>query len=485
MIDPVILFKDAGPFAYLILLCAMAGIPVAVALAIVGVKLRIPAALHVGMPLMTVLAGVVGTHQGLTIVAEVIPKASFETRSVLAANGLSVSMYTIVIASWCAGALLFLSSTLTAISSFGRSFLTTDDHTATVATEMRGGSAVLAIAGATLLGWGAWFNYQAMYYSAMAKASMETKQALMAHAIEGAAPIPIATAAVAMVILFVGAAAVGMGMRHLTASVAISLVGSALIGALTATAPAISAMSVGGMTNATVAFGEKRLALMTEWGIELPTTDTIRRTQIPGVMLSIGDEIRVSDRVVEAGALKGAIADAQADAQANQLRRHGAEPHNRAVIEADRSTKLSALDPVFAACKELGMEGFDLTAVRSDHGRVVAAATSFEDTRISRPGDELLELRIGRLPRGFRMQTQHGVADAPDLATATVMMARLKDEYPDVDTAFIHVEPEMSVNDYLLIVAAVGEDPTQKVNGRPRQLFPFPVLRTDALPMRE
>lgn len=48
--------KDGGPFIYLVLALAMAGLPVALVLSIVGIKVRLPTALHLALPLATLAA---------------------------------------------------------------------------------------------------------------------------------------------------------------------------------------------------------------------------------------------------------------------------------------------------------------------------------------------------------------------------------------------------------------------------------------------
>lgn len=98
MVDPVMMFRDGGPFMYALLLFGTLGIPFAVifALAVGAVKARIPAS--IGWTLLTgaALVGMIGTWMGTSMAHSAAASASAEMRTKMIASGISVAMYTTV-----------------------------------------------------------------------------------------------------------------------------------------------------------------------------------------------------------------------------------------------------------------------------------------------------------------------------------------------------------------------------------------------------
>ncbi len=529
MVDPVTLFKDGGPLAYLVLMVAMAGLPVSVVLAVVGIKLRVPAAVYIGVPLLALGTGIVGTQISLQIVEDVLPKASFETRATLAANGLSVSLYTVLLGVGLSGALLGISAGMMGIGGAIRSAAESewaplpgavgllgvilalisvpwttasgivaamacfgvllaslrvprDEAEAAALVEMRGGAAILGATAVGLFGWSSHFMFHAFSWSAMAKASAETRQILLANALEANATVIPTAVGLAVLVLVVGLAAVALGARSLTVGTAGSLVVSLIVAAITVASPVLNETRASSMVEATRQFGEIRADLLEEWGISPPEIDAYR-SERPGVMISIGREIRVDDVVVAKSGLRAAIAAAAAHAAETQQDEYGVEYRDNAVIEANAGTTMADLTPVFEACKASGVRTFSVAARSSRPGLRIHDSTFADERPPPLPGkDEHLNLRVAPLRQGFRLMTQHGTADAPDLEGVTLLLARLKDEYPYVETAFIHAPAEMTVDEYLGLAVAMLVDKNVKVDGRPRLLFPYVVFQSDPLP---
>ena len=121
MIDPVTLVNDGGPLAFVILAGAFGGLLWAVLATLLRLAVRVPGLVHLLVPAGLLGAGVVGTFQGLAMTVAAVQMASFEVQPTLAAHGMAVSLYTIVLALYLAPLLLSLSAlALGAIGLWGR-----------------------------------------------------------------------------------------------------------------------------------------------------------------------------------------------------------------------------------------------------------------------------------------------------------------------------------------------------------------------------
>lgn len=101
MVDVVTLFREGGPWMYVLLLIAMV-LPITwVAPAMVaGLKLRAPAVLWFGLAQVPLLVGLGGTWLGAGLTLEALANASPDVTRRLAAQGLEVSLYTLVAGAW-------------------------------------------------------------------------------------------------------------------------------------------------------------------------------------------------------------------------------------------------------------------------------------------------------------------------------------------------------------------------------------------------
>lgn len=98
MLDPVTLFREGGPFMYVLMLFALLGVPVAVLVALLvgGLRLRFPASIGWGLLCLCAGVGLLGTYLGNSMALEAAARASAEMRMKLIANGISVSLYTTI-----------------------------------------------------------------------------------------------------------------------------------------------------------------------------------------------------------------------------------------------------------------------------------------------------------------------------------------------------------------------------------------------------
>ena len=98
MIDVVMMFRDGGPFMYVLLLFGLVGTPFAVlsALGVGAAKARLPASIGWALFTGSALVGLLGTWMGTSMAYEAAARASAEMRQMLIANGISVAMYTTV-----------------------------------------------------------------------------------------------------------------------------------------------------------------------------------------------------------------------------------------------------------------------------------------------------------------------------------------------------------------------------------------------------
>jgi len=207
MIDLLELFRDGGPIQYLILLIGLAGLGLTVVLAMVSARVRVPSATHLIAPAAMVGLGILGTRLGLSMVRQVLPNASDVVRPVLAAQGISISLYTSIFAALLTGGILLLAACLTGGALALRPTGDDEAKEASVRTEMLGGIGLLAATACATLGWGAWLSQQAIYWSALGKAAPEHRAAMMAYALQNAGLIvPVAIAAIA--VFLVGGAAI-------------------------------------------------------------------------------------------------------------------------------------------------------------------------------------------------------------------------------------------------------------------------------------
>jgi hypothetical protein len=93
LVDPVIMFREGGPFMYLILLSGFGHVAIAV-LQIVFVKKVNLIPLLWASVLCTLMMGMLGSVMGIIVAFEAVAKASAETKQTLMAMGFSIAMFT-------------------------------------------------------------------------------------------------------------------------------------------------------------------------------------------------------------------------------------------------------------------------------------------------------------------------------------------------------------------------------------------------------
>ena len=145
MVDPIVMFKDGGPFMYLILLCGLVAMlsPVLAGIA-AATRFRIPAVVWWSVPLLTLMVGAVGTGLGLGLAESAIGAASEDVKQTMAEVP-GVAMITDAAARMVAGpALVWLGACL-ALGTTTRSLLSKAERPWQV-------SAAATVAGAWLLG---------------------------------------------------------------------------------------------------------------------------------------------------------------------------------------------------------------------------------------------------------------------------------------------------------------------------------------------
>jgi len=184
MIDPITLFRDGGPFMYLVLLAGpVAFLGALTPLLAVLLKRHIPTAVPLGLVMLPALLGVLGGLQGLGQVAKVVDLVSPEMLAQMAAQGLSVCLFTVIAGSFVTGLAGLLAATVDAIASlFGHR---EPEHTPGTQASRRNGALVLAAVGFAGVGTGWVAMRYAMYWRALAVASREMRATLMAQAMSG------------------------------------------------------------------------------------------------------------------------------------------------------------------------------------------------------------------------------------------------------------------------------------------------------------
>jgi hypothetical protein len=101
VIDPVLLFREGGPFMYLLLLVFLASPAVVLAAFIVAFgRIRLPGVAWTAVATVPLLIGIAAGAQGLQLTASAIVTASLDMQGRLAANGMSVALYPVVAAGW-------------------------------------------------------------------------------------------------------------------------------------------------------------------------------------------------------------------------------------------------------------------------------------------------------------------------------------------------------------------------------------------------
>ncbi len=437
MLNPLAMLEDGG-VQYLALLLGLSGPVAAIVLTRLSLKNRVPTVLHLVLPLLITAIGFVGTSEALA-----------------AALLASVSLLTSVVS-------LAIAATIRTNEPHGNPDLAAD------AAELRAGVGILAVTAAAHVGWGFWFANILIGRNELARASAASRHGIATHTEEVLAMVGPTAGAVMLLLGIATAVVVRLSARSLDSRAVASLGIAALVAGLVSLAPLLPSVM---NPEPEPSFGEKRAAILDSWGIRLPATSKTFRQHSPGLMISVGDQVRVQDKVVSESQLASAVFAAKGN-------------HTRAVIEADAATRFSELLPILTACRSAGITTVAFAAHPTYAGAIVDLEAAFEDERAPPPAgeQELLELRATPLPEGFRLQTQLGAADAMDASGVTVLACQLKDRYPDVETAFIHVTADMSVVKYFRLAEALIEDPHDKEDGRPRVLFPHLILRTDPVP---
>ncbi|MBT3222759.1 MAG: hypothetical protein HN348_27095 [Proteobacteria bacterium] len=112
----ITVFKEGGPFVYLLLLLFMLGpIPAVIVGLLACVRLRVPGVLYLVVPVMMIGVGSLGTVIGVSMAMDALVLCSPEIRSTLAAVGWSIAHYTDLSGAFGAGLLLLFSSVLAAV----------------------------------------------------------------------------------------------------------------------------------------------------------------------------------------------------------------------------------------------------------------------------------------------------------------------------------------------------------------------------------
>lgn len=192
MLDPITMFKEGGPFMYLILLSAIFLVPtVPVAGLLAFLRVRVPAALWLAAAVLPFVFGLVGTYYGAGLALDVLPIASEGMRHKLAANGLSVALYTMDAgAAVSALVLASLAGVLGVGGLASRLRAQPDSPKEQDAAEERTAALRLAVGGFTALAFGfallqTTSHAFALASQAQANATMEMRAMLQARAFEG------------------------------------------------------------------------------------------------------------------------------------------------------------------------------------------------------------------------------------------------------------------------------------------------------------
>jgi hypothetical protein len=196
------LFRDGGPFMYLLVLTSPAGL---IGAALPGVaaalRRRLPTAVTLLLLLVPVTLGAAGWMHSLGLVQDALNVVSDEMRAPLAAQGLAISFYPLVAGAFLSGLLAFGASGLDLLASFvahreEEAKPATAASRRTGALALAGVGAGLFVVGRTAVAWSSWYQARAM-------ASEEMRPILMARALEGLLPFQI---------LFGGAAFLALGL---------------------------------------------------------------------------------------------------------------------------------------------------------------------------------------------------------------------------------------------------------------------------------
>lgn len=150
MVSLADMFMQGGPFMYVVVLFAIIGATVAMLGGALGLaRVRVPAILWLGAPLLTVTAGAAGELLGLQQAADAIAFASPDTRATLAHAGASVAAMTTTFAMLMSSLLLGMSAWLAALPSA----VAPGEGAKTTALTALAGAALAGITGLGLLGW--------------------------------------------------------------------------------------------------------------------------------------------------------------------------------------------------------------------------------------------------------------------------------------------------------------------------------------------
>lgn len=104
------LFKDGGPFMYLLLLAVPASALLALVWTVLSLlKIRVPLPVWLFAPVSTIGVGLLGTALGMNMALEAIAHASAEMKSTLAAAGYSVALYTTLVG-WGVASMSFVAA---------------------------------------------------------------------------------------------------------------------------------------------------------------------------------------------------------------------------------------------------------------------------------------------------------------------------------------------------------------------------------------
>ncbi len=414
MISPLYLFRDGGPFAYLLIIGAMtAPVPVLLWMALGAAKARVPTALYAIWPVGIVVVGIMATILGLDQALAAVAHASAEMKDTLMCAGTSVAQYTSALAGMLAVPILLVTAVLAPLPRLARggddAAFTPMHAIAPVALGVLGGIALSIVAGmaaglvatvggiaiavaslrtseddddaarivpirlgVTALGvfaglLAAWTNLtmsRVMFYDAVAHASAETKQAMLHQLAEAAAISVVGPLLAAGILVVAGLAAAAPVAKHLATgrtAVHAALFGLPLIvlGASMGLLESKLAVAV----ELTKPWEEQRLTDLRDMGIELAPSTALKRPRL-AVTLAVSpsqvwlDGVGVDTRM--SNGLPATVYDGLL-AKAGVARDLGARAgssdfafQGQINVEADRRVTLGQLQPLFAAASAAG-----------------------------------------------------------------------------------------------------------------------------------
>jgi len=240
VIPPAVLFRDGGPFMWLVLLLGVVYGFGALAYCTLAVRRRAPAWIVLLPWLVILLFGVLGTQVGMTLAVEALARASPETRTVLLSHGLGVSTFPMLGSLWAVAAPLATAALGAWIGVFTRG---SEAHPASA----RGSATLLTLA---LLGTAIWFELIMSRASALGfvgYASPEGHLAIVSSAQERAVSTVWWGLGAMVGVFVVGGGSTALSLRRASRSVATELGAGALLVIFALSTPMLAVSSRVGM----------------------------------------------------------------------------------------------------------------------------------------------------------------------------------------------------------------------------------------------